>query len=293
MSTSNYKCRGKLSRLLLLLAFLPLAAFAQIDINVASAEDLETLPGIGSATARRIIEDREQRGPFGSIGDLSRVRGVGSRTVESLEGLVTVGKGARGGRSPRTDRDRVTGEEISDLMDSYRYEPSVQAVQKRAMRYAEIHPEILTSWRRRASYSAVLPQLRVTYRRNVEEDTRLIEQPGNPDRWQWDWDDDHQLTFVARWDLDDLVFNTDELRVSSESIRLVRLREGLLSQATKLYYERRRLQIERDLAPAPDVAAAVRREMRLAEITAQIDALTGGWFSEELARRAGELDSEP
>ena len=266
----------------------PLAASAQVDINSASSSELQTLPGIGQATADRIIEDRELRGPFSSLSDLSRVQGVGARTVENLEGLAVAGRGGAAEQRQVTSAPSggVSPADVERVLARYRDEPSVQAVQERAMRYAEIHPELIQAWRRRSSYSAILPQLRVTYRRNVEEDTRLIEQPGNPDRWQWDWDDDHQVTTVARWDLDDLIFNTDELRVSSESVRLVRLREGVLNQVTKLYFERRRLQIERDLSPTHDVAAAVRREMRLHELTAQIDAMTGGWFSEELMKAA-------
>ncbi len=271
--------------LVLALLLVPLGAAAQVDINSASSSELQTLPGVGEATAARIVEDRELRGPFGSLQDLRRVHGIGARMVENLEGLAVAGPGADPERREDAGAPRAGASpaDVEQVLARYRDEPSVQEVQERAMRYAEIHPELIDAWRRRSSYSAILPQLRVTYRRNVEEDTRLIEQPGNPDRWQWDWDDDHQVTTVARWDLDDLIFNTDELRVSSESVRLVRLREGVLNQVTKLYFERRRLQIERDLAPTHDVAAAVRREMRLHELTAQIDAMTGGWFSEQLA----------
>jgi competence ComEA-like helix-hairpin-helix protein len=276
-----------LAALVLAGALLPVAAFAQVDVNSASASELESLPGIGPATARRIVEERETGGAFASLQDLTRVQGVGDRTVENLEGLAVAGPGGGAPQNAEpTQRRGVEPADIARVMARYDDEPSVQAVQERAMRYAEIHPELIDAWRRRSGYNAVLPQVRVQYWRNVEEDTRLIQQPGNPDRWQWDWDDDHRVSLTARWDLDDLIFNTDELRVSSEAVRLVRLREGVLSQVTKLYFERRRLQIERDLAPTGDVAAAVRREMRLHELTAQIDALTGGWFSEQLARGA-------
>ncbi|MFW5879033.1 MAG: ComEA family DNA-binding protein [Myxococcota bacterium] len=286
MSTARKDSRLSAYRSLLLAAavlILPFAAHAQVDVNSASASELESLPGIGPATAQSIIEDREANGPFSSLSDLTRVRGIGDRTVEKLEGLAVAGTGAAAPPTETRQEARgVSPAEIARVMERYHDEPSVQAVQERAMRYAEIHPELIEAWRSRSSYAAILPQLRATYRRNLEEDTRLIEQPGSADRWQRDWDDDNQVTTVARWDLDELIFNTNELRVSSEAVRLVRLREGVLNQVTKLYFERRRLQIERDLSSTMDVAAAVRREMRLHELTAQIDALTGGWFSEQL-----------
>ncbi len=61
------------------------------DINSASADDLEKLPGIGSVRALAIIEKREQMNGFRSIGDLACVEGISMGTLEKLKGLVTVG----------------------------------------------------------------------------------------------------------------------------------------------------------------------------------------------------------
>lgn len=58
-----------------------------IDVNRASAAELELLPGIGPGLAARIIEDRAQRGAFASVADLERVRGIGPRTVLRLDGF--------------------------------------------------------------------------------------------------------------------------------------------------------------------------------------------------------------
>lgn len=62
-----------------------------VDVNVATAAELETLPGIGPVTAARIVIEREDHGPFVSIDDLTRVKGVGPATVERLGGLAVVG----------------------------------------------------------------------------------------------------------------------------------------------------------------------------------------------------------
>ncbi len=58
-----------------------------LDINRASAADLESLPGIGAVTAARIVVDREENGPFPTLRALGRVRGVGPSTLDALEGL--------------------------------------------------------------------------------------------------------------------------------------------------------------------------------------------------------------
>ncbi len=55
----------------------PLGADERIDADLASAEELARVPGIGPATARRIVADREKHGAFGGLAGLDRVPGVG------------------------------------------------------------------------------------------------------------------------------------------------------------------------------------------------------------------------
>jgi len=61
-----------------------------VDINTATQEQLETLPGIGPATAQAIIRYRTEHGPFQAVSELDAVPGIGEATLESLQGLVTV-----------------------------------------------------------------------------------------------------------------------------------------------------------------------------------------------------------
>lgn len=66
------------------------AAGASININRASASELEALPGVGPATADSIVRDRETNGPFASVDELTRVSGIGPATVEKLRDLASV-----------------------------------------------------------------------------------------------------------------------------------------------------------------------------------------------------------
>jgi competence protein ComEA len=63
----------------------PLADGERIDPNSASDGELDRLPGVGPATARAIIEARTSEGPFRSLEDLGRVRGIGRATLAKIE----------------------------------------------------------------------------------------------------------------------------------------------------------------------------------------------------------------
>lgn len=61
-----------------------------VDLNVASPADLELLPGIGPRLAARVVAHRREIGRFGSLGQLTEVRGIGPRSVERLAPLLRV-----------------------------------------------------------------------------------------------------------------------------------------------------------------------------------------------------------
>ena len=64
---------------------------ARVNLNTASAAELDALPGIGAATAQKIIDDRETNGPFARPEDLMRVPGIGESKFDALKDLVTTG----------------------------------------------------------------------------------------------------------------------------------------------------------------------------------------------------------
>lgn len=63
----------------------------KVDLNTASLKELDTLPGIGPATAERILEFRKKNGPFKRVEDLMNVRGIGERKFLKLKDRITAG----------------------------------------------------------------------------------------------------------------------------------------------------------------------------------------------------------
>lgn len=77
---------------LFFLLFFATAAFAKVNINTATAQELTTLPGIGQAKAEAIIKHREANGPFKSVDQLTEVKGIGDKILEKLKDEATIGK---------------------------------------------------------------------------------------------------------------------------------------------------------------------------------------------------------
>jgi competence protein ComEA len=61
-----------------------------VNLNTATLEQLQTLPGVGPVLAQRIIDYREQNGQFRSVADLRKVTGIGDARYNELKARVTV-----------------------------------------------------------------------------------------------------------------------------------------------------------------------------------------------------------
>jgi competence ComEA-like helix-hairpin-helix protein len=74
-----------------------------VNLNTASATELQTVPGIGPATAEKIVQMRKSYGAFKSVDDLLAIRGIGPKRLDKMRKHLTVGKpGAVGPAAPNT-----------------------------------------------------------------------------------------------------------------------------------------------------------------------------------------------
>ena len=272
--------------LLLAVAVLVAAAPAVaqgLDVNTASQAELEALPGVGAKIAADIIREREEGGPFASVDDLTRVPTMTTGVLGKIRGSIRAGNARKPQETVVLQEGKVvSGDIVKKVLQRFNSEPTVREVQQQAIAYMRVHPQEVDSWRLRARTNALAPRLTTQVQGDLNDDRRTVEQPGDPTIVSQTNDQSGRLVIGAAWDLDRLVFEPQEMAVARESVRIANLRDRVLDEVTRRYFERRRLQIDLELSPPKDLADRVKKELRLQELTADMDAVTGGWFSQKL-----------
>ncbi|MFH1655553.1 MAG: hypothetical protein ABH954_02960 [Candidatus Omnitrophota bacterium] len=185
--------------------------------------------------------------------------------------------------SPRSEKFSIKQDEIEDIFVAFEGEPSIQKIQNQAIRYAEVQPEKIAGWRTQAMLAAFMPSISLNYDKNVygsgSTNTAESDQPkryGTAMVGPRDWG------IGLSWDLSELVWNPDQTSIDSRSKLMVELREDILDEVTRLYFERRRLQTELLISPPEEANDRLDKVLRLDELTASIDALTGGYLTRAL-----------
>lgn len=264
-------------------------ATARLDLNAASAADFASIPLVGPDNAGRIVALRSERGRLSSIEEL-RALGLDEPVLASLRSSTEI-------TVELADAPVTTFTDVDSVLAQFVGEPTVQQVQGWANEYANTSPLQVEHWLAQSVSFATLPDVTVEYRLRNDYDQGFEYQDADgaapvagvpvvavaQDAGQGQT---QEYKVKLAWQLDRLVMSSEKIRVINEAQDIVKLRDKVLAEVTRLYFERRRLQVDRLLNPKTDLVGRVKEELRLLELTANLDALTGGAFSGAVARGA-------
>lgn len=175
-----------------------------------------------------------------------------------------------------------------ELLKRFDGEPNVNQVQRAALDYAQLHPEMFDNMRSRTRTRGLLPQVTVRVTQDsddvnrgvtsfsLDDTNRSLAEKVSATETKYEL---LQLTGQARWELGDLVFSRNEPAVVRENRFAAKERQKLLQLVTQLYFERRRAQLDLLLSPPAEAGARALAELKIAQLTAELDALSGGRFS--------------
>jgi photosystem II stability/assembly factor-like uncharacterized protein len=173
----------------------------------------------------------------------------------------------------------------NDIIEVYlNGELDIRDIQEAAIAYAEVHPDKIKAWRKQASRKAWLPHVSMGLDRSTT------------DLWHWEGgsttkaDDDilrkgHdsvEWDVTLTWDLSELIWNNDQTLIDVRSKLMAELRDNILDEVTRIYFERIRVKMELDNLKIEERKKRLEKELRLKELASSLDALTGGYFSASL-----------
>ena len=178
---------------------------------------------------------------------------------------------------------------IQQALQDLKAEPTIQEVHRAALRFYNAEPATIESMRSRANWKYILPDVNVRYR--MSNNGVFIDKfDFNQGRADLDnligqdnsAGDVSEFQVSGTWSFSRLLFNPEVLDVSS----LAGLQEGVLKEVTRIYYTRRRLQIDLILSNPRDPATRLSKELRIEQLTATLDALTQNLFAKSAAGSA-------
>ncbi len=158
-------------------------------------------------------------------------------------------------------------------------EPSIQQVQQAAIKYAQvIDPQWIAAHRRLSRLKAILPDFSLNYDKTIygSATTKVNGTYGNVITGPRDWG------ISLKWSLGDLIWSEQQRLIDSQVRLMVKLRQDILDEVTRLYFERRRMQLELVSSRETELVSREDKELKIQELTALLDGLTGGYVSKKL-----------
>lgn len=253
--------------------------------------------GLVAATAREVVRfhPSEKRWETLSAGLTRSPRSLALRSLPGNDGeMLLIASGnevleqiLKPFETPPPEPPFIPSPERKELFQKLiALEPSAREVQKRAIRYGNLGNGKIQRWQGGSRLRALIPSLsfgkKLSFNNNIDVDRGGTNNPDvfilGPDKVDKGWD------LGLRWDLGDFIYSDSQTAIDLRQKSNVELRESILSEVTRIYFERRRVQMEIVFSPPESPQEYFDLLLRLDELTSQTDALTDGFFSRELKK---------
>ncbi|MFA5116192.1 MAG: hypothetical protein WC486_02820 [Candidatus Omnitrophota bacterium] len=275
-----------------------------VDSSVLESEDdgrsWVTFPGLPDSGLRRISVSAASRiygasdsrlyvydsGAWRELGTRMAANDIHALAIDKRENVyLATEEGLFKSKAAAGCRSKVKKEGIED-----KTEPTIQQVHIAAIEHADVNIEKIREWRKKAAKRALLPKLEVSFDRDTDStiysNTWGIYGNGTtPGRHYVGPDDrtnyrNNNYSVSLSWELGDLIWSDAQTSIDVRSRLMVELRNDILDEITRIYFERRRLKAELNNLVSSDNKITEKR-IRVQELTALLDGFTGGYFSRQ------------
>lgn len=158
-------------------------------------------------------------------------------------------------------------------------EPAFKELQQAALRFNDVSPEKIKKWQGESRLRALLPRVTVGIDKKRSTSSEIYTSATKDYIVTGPDDISNGFDVAVYWEIGDLVWSDDQTNIDVRSRLNTQLRNDILDDLRRIYYERKRLQFELMTFPPNDVKARFEKETRIHELTQAIDDLTGNYLS--------------
>ncbi len=187
---------------------------------------------------------------------------------------------------------RLQGDTEEDVfIEQQRAMSSIREVQTMAVVYAEVSPEKIKAWRTSAKWKAILPKLSLSYAESIDANVEIYKSASNHYVVSGPREIDNDWSVDLSWDLSGLIWSSSQTSIDVRSKLMVQLRNEILEDLTRLYFERQRVleelivlsrRAKQENLSESNRSGISEKVLRILELNSYLDALTGGEFSKAL-----------
>lgn len=168
---------------------------------------------------------------------------------------------------------------LKDLKITFDNEPSFAQLRKAAIDYGDVNPEKIKNWHRESRLKALAPKVSLGWDKNTASNYEIYTSATRDYVTVGPEDISSGLDVSVSWDIGNLIWSDDQTNIDVRSRLMVQLRNDILDDLRRVYFERKRLQFDLMANPPKDLKSRFEKEARVQELTQNIDDLTGNYLS--------------
>lgn len=236
----------------------PLFGFQSVDINQANSEQIALLPGVGIRLAENIISFRKKNGPLSNAEQMREITGMTDKKLEGLKDKILF----KGLKSPKPEAIKTEPKPKMPIKPIVNW----HELEARVLKVFGLTDELERSLSHRVRKAAYLPKLAANF--DIDQGNTITERFLSEKDYQQKRDG-RNFSFGIRaiFDLDRLVYNSDELDVAKLMLERMKKREEVINKLHRLYFRYKTL-LETDPT-----------SLEIREIEAMLDSMSQGFFT--------------
>ena len=163
-------------------------------------------------------------------------------------------------------------------------EPPFTELRKAAIDYADVNPDKIKNWQRESRLKALVPKVSMGWDTNTSNTYEIYTSATRDYVTTGPNDIVSGMDMAVSWDLGGLIWSDDQTNIDVRSRLTTQLRNDILDDLRRAYYERKRLQFDIMANPPKDIKSKFEKDARIQELTQNIDDLTGNYLSKNMKK---------